>query len=105
MLENDSNNGYIWVMIKDVILNNKVERALRKVPLHVVIKLQKWVDDVEEIGLEDVMKIKSYHDEPCKGSRKGQRLIRLSKAYRAFYIKIKGQIEFVEVQEVNKHEY
>ena len=92
-------------MIQSVILTKNVEKTLKKVPLHVVIKLQKWVDDVEEIGLAEVMKVKSYHDEPCKGKRKGQRSIRLSKSYRAFYEIIKGRIQFVEVQEVNKHEY
>jgi proteic killer suppression protein len=63
------------------------------------------VDDVEEIGLEEVMKVKSYHDEPWKGKRRGQRSIRLSKSYRAFYKIIKDHIEFVEVQEVTKHGY
>ena len=92
-------------MIKDVKILKKVEKTLNKIPLHVVIKLQKWIDDVEEIGLEDVMKVKSYHDELCKGKRKGQRSIRLSKSYRAFYKIIKGHVEFVEIQEVNKHEY
>ncbi len=42
-------------------------------------ELLKWGDDVEEIGLEEVMKIKSYHDELCKGKRKGLRSIRLTR--------------------------
>jgi len=84
-------------MIKDVVILKKVEKILKRIPLHVVIKLQKWVDDVEETGLEEVMKVKSYHDEVCKGKRKGQRSIRLSKSYRAFYKIIKGYIEFVEI--------
>jgi proteic killer suppression protein len=51
-------------------------------------------------------KIKSYHDEPLKGTRKGQRSIRLNKAYRAIYIeKNNGTLEFIEVQEVSKHDY
>jgi len=92
-------------MINEVIILKKVEKTLRSLPLYVVIKFQKWVDDVEEIGLEEVMKVKSYHDEPCKGKRRGQRSIRLSKSYRAFYKIIKDHIEFVEVQEVTKHGY
>ena len=92
-------------MLRNVRILKRVEKDLRKIPLYVVIKLQKWVDDVEEIGVEEVMKIKSYHDEPCAGKRKGQRSIRLSRSYRAFYKIVKGQIEFVEIQEVNKHDY
>ena len=40
-----------------------------------------------------------------KGQRAGQRSIRLSRAYRAIY-EIRGQnVEFVSVEEVNKHDY
>lgn len=92
-------------MIRNVRIIKRVEKDLKKIPLYVVIKLQKWVDDVEEVGLEEVMKNKSYHDEPCVGKRKGQRSIRLSRSYRAFYKIVKGKIEFVEIREVNKHEY
>lgn len=50
--------------------------------------------------------MKDIHDEPLKGKRQGQRSIRLNKAYRAIYIINKeGVIHFVEVEEVNKHEY
>lgn len=56
-------------------------------------------------GLEEVRKVPGYHDEPLKGQRAGQRSIRLSRAYRAIYeIKSDG-VEFVLVEEVNKHEY
>lgn len=51
-------------------------------------------------------KVLSYHDEPLKGNRKGQRPIKLNKAYRAFYIINKNEMaEFIEVTKVNKHEY
>lgn len=46
-----------------------------------------------------------YHDEPLVGRRVGQRSIRLSKRYRAFY-KIEGTTaKLVSVIEINKHEY
>lgn len=65
-----------------------------------------WVDAVETEGLYEIRKILGYHDEPLEGKRKGQRSIRLNKAYRAIYeINEEGIIEFVEVIEVNKHEY
>ena len=74
-------------------------------PNHVVSKLRAWVDLVENEGLEEARKIKGFHDEPLKGKRLGQRSIRLSKAYRAIYVIERENIEFVLVEEVNKHEY
>jgi proteic killer suppression protein len=53
-----------------------------------------------------VRKIPGFHDEPLKGDRKGQRSIRLSKAYRAIYvIGNSGNIEIAEIIEVHKHDY
>jgi len=46
------------------------------------------------------------HDEPLKEDRQGQRSIRLNRAYRAIYVeRDEGEVELVEVIEVNKHEY
>jgi toxin HigB-1 len=57
-------------------------------------------------GLQHARKIPGYHDEPLRGSREGQRSIRLSLAYRAFYVTAKGGgIEIVTVLEVSKHDY
>ncbi len=65
-----------------------------------------WVDAVELRSLEEIRKVPGYHDEPLSGSRKGQRSIRLNKSYRAIYvIKAEKTIEFVNIEEVNKHEY
>lgn len=93
-------------MITTVDLTN-AKKDIRKVPLHVQTKLFGWVDDVEKRGVEEVRKTPGYHDEPLKGKRKGQRSIRLTIAYRAIYIEKKDEreIEFVSVEEVNKHDY
>ena len=89
-----------------VILTKLAKRALLKMPLHIVRKLQAWIDDVEDSGLSKVRKIPGYHDEPLKGDRAGQRSIRLSKAYRAIYIiDQEGKIEIVKLLEVSKHDY
>lgn len=53
-----------------------------------------------------VRRLPGFHDEPLKGQRQGQRSIRLNRAYRAIYVERHGgEIELVEVMEVNKHEY
>lgn len=89
-----------------VKVNKKADRALEKLPLYLVDKLHLWIDMVENEGLRESRKIKAFHDEPLKGNRKGQRSIRLNKAYRAIYVERTNHcIEFVEVMEVNKHDY
>jgi proteic killer suppression protein len=41
-----------------------------KIPKHVILKLQAWVDDIENIGLREARKTPGYHDEPLKGKEK-----------------------------------
>lgn len=86
-------------------LARAVEKSLPKLPQHVKDKLLAWVAGVKQYGLEEMRKVPSYHDEPLKGQRQGQRSIRLSKGYRAFYTIVKDRVHFVRVQEVNKHDY
>lgn len=89
-----------------VVLSKRAQRDLWKLPRHVVDKFDAWVRTVGLRGLEEVRKTPGYHDEPLKGDRQGQRSIRLSLHYRAIYeIKHDGRVEFVSVEEVNKHEY
>lgn len=93
-------------MIHHVELSRLAKKQLKKIPRHIIENLAAWVDDVETRGLEEVRKIPGHHDEVLKGDRAGQRSIRLSRAYRAIYIiKGHGEIEFVSVEEVSKHEY
>lgn len=92
--------------IFDVIVSPKAKKHLKKLPLHIYLKLESWIDAVGNQGLNQVKKIPGYHDEPLQGKREGQRSIRLNIAYRAIYIIDKsGEIHFVEIQEVNKHDY
>ncbi len=83
-----------------------VVKSLRRLPYYVVDKLNAWVRSVEHYGLRETRKIPSYHDEPLKGTRSGQRSIRLTKAYRAIYTEHEnGEIVIILVQEVHKHDY
>lgn len=92
--------------IYNVKTTRSADRDLKKVPKHIAFKLYAWIEAVGKDGLTEVMKIKSYHDEPLKGKRVGQRSIRLNRAYRAIYtIEKDGTIQFIEIQEVNKHDY
>jgi|SRR6185437_4669346 len=92
--------------IFNVKLAKQAQKDLKKTPFHVAYKLQAWIESIEHSGLNKIRQIPGYHDEPLKGIRYGQRSIRLNKSYRAIYIIINNSIiEFVEVQEVNKHDY
>lgn len=92
-------------MITEVDLR-PVIKALRKMPSYVVENLNFWVRSVQKLGIREVRKVSGYHDEPLKGDRKGQRSIRLTRAYRAIYTEHKnGDIEIIVVEEVHKHEY
>jgi len=92
--------------MRTVVVFENVVKELRKLPDFIVRKLNKWARDVERLGLEDVRKIKGYHDEPLHGDRKGQRSIRLSKSYRAIYIEYReGSVRIVSIEEVSNHEY
>jgi proteic killer suppression protein len=90
----------------DVFLSKKAQKDLTKIPPNIQRKFLSWAKTVAEFGLQKVRLSKGFHDEPLTGQRQGQRSIRLNRAYRAIYIiDLNGHIEFVEVIEVNKHDY
>ncbi len=89
-----------------VELSRGAQKDLQRTPLPIVVRFRAWVDDVERVGLEEARKRPGYHDEPLRGTRAGQRSIRLNRAWRAIYVQHRdGAITLVEVREVNKHEY
>lgn len=88
-----------------VIISKNALKELERIPKNIVGALMTWIASVEENGIFEVRKISGYHDEPLKGDRKGQRSIKLNKAYRAIYeMAESGEIE-ITVVEVNKHKY
>jgi len=91
--------------IYQVIISKKALKELKKVPGYILDKFQSWVETVELEGLSKVKLLPSFHDELLKGKRLGQRSIRLSRAYRAIYTIKTDSVEFVLVEEVNKHDY
>lgn len=93
-------------MIHRVTLSRNAQKQLRRMPRHVAVKLQAWIQMVEIDGLEEARKISGYHGEPLRGPRRGTRSIRLSRAYRAIYEILEDGIgRLVRIEEVNKHEY
>ncbi len=79
-------------------------KDIGSLPGHIIGRLKTWVAAVELVGLAEVRKRPGLHDEPIKGDRKGQRSVRLSKAYRAIYVETDGHV-LITVIEVSKHDY
>lgn len=89
-----------------VVVPDRVQKDLFRVPRHIRLRLAAWIRSVELRGLEEVRRIPGYHDEPLKGLRVGQRSIRLNRSYRAIYeITDQNDIKIVKVKEVTKHGY
>lgn len=82
----------------------RFEKQLCKVPEFIQKKAQLWIFLVESSGVWEVMKSPGFHDEPLRGSRRGQRSVRLNKAYRLIYQIIQDRVH-IELLEVHKHDY
>lgn len=93
-------------MINRVEIARRAQRQLRRAPPRIVGQLYRWIEAVEEIGVEATRRRPGYHDEPLRGQRRGQRSIRLSRQWRAIYeVTSDGQAELVSVEEVTPHVY
>lgn len=93
-------------MICDVELGRRAAKQIERVPRYVAQKLLEWVRAVEVEGLDEVRKLPGFHDEPLHGRRRGQRSIRLTRAYRAVYVEShRDGLALVRVEEVSKHDY
>ena len=89
-----------------VISSDRFEKQLRKVPRFIQEAVLIWVESVETLGIRETRKLKGYHDEPLSGNRRGQRSVRLNRAYRLFYTEdARGAFHLITIEEVNKHEY
>ena len=91
------------IRMKNTVVFEATKKELKKLPSYILEKLIRWAEQVELIGVDELRKSPGWHDEPLKGNRKGQRSIRLNRAYRAIYIEEKGKV--IVVLEANKHEY
>ena len=82
------------------------EKQLRRVPNEIFESFIYWKDLIHQGGLRKMRIIRSFHDEPLKGSRQGQRSSKLNQSYRVVYFeKDETEVIVICVIEVNKHEY
>ena len=90
--------------VTTVRVSRFAEKQILKIPHYIAEALMIWVNSVELKGISEVRRLPGYHDEPLKGSRKGQRSVRLNRAYRAIYVETVEGLELLII-EVNKHDY
>jgi toxin HigB-1 len=93
-------------MESKVTYSKFAEKQMNKVPKYIKEALLLWASTVHKIGIEEVRKVKGYHDEPLLGERRGQRSIKLNRSYRAIYEQRDDkELILITVVEVNKHDY
>ena len=87
-----------------VTYSKTFERQLAKVPNFIQEKVKSWLWSISVVGLTETQKRPGLHDEPLKGTRKGQRSVRLNKSYRLIYWMVEDRVH-MELLEVHKHDY
>jgi proteic killer suppression protein len=89
-----------------VTVSKLADKQMTKIPEHILSRLKSWIETVEQFGLIYARTLKSLHDEPLQGKRKGQRSIRLNKQWRLIYSENETtqQIEIL-ILEVTPHDY
>jgi toxin HigB-1 len=97
---------YIKVEHCNVYASKSFTKQLHRLPKYIKKAVSVWIEFVELEGVRESRKFKGYHDEPLQGSRKGQRSVRLSRAYRLIYEEHESSEEvIIQLVEVTKHAY
>ena len=93
-------------MVSVVLISKNALKDLKKVPIHILIQFDLWVEIIELEGFKSMQMIKGYNDHALHGNRKGQRSSYLSRSWRVIYTLDESTNEInVEVLEVNHHDY
>lgn len=93
-------------MNSTVTMTKHAQKDLKKIPRHILVQFDLWVEVIETEGFGAMQKIKGYNDHALVGDRKGQRSSYLSRSWRVIYtLDDKTNSINVEVLEVNHHDY
>jgi addiction module RelE/StbE family toxin len=88
----------------DVLEHRRVDRQLKKLPVDVLKRYEKWKDIVSVSGPLGLRLIKGFHDEALFGKWKGHRSSRLNRQFRVIY-RIETERVLVEVVNLTAHDY
>ena len=84
--------------------HRRVDRQIRRLPVEILKRYEKWKDIVAISGPQGLRLIKGFNDEPLVGEWKGHRSSRLNQQYRVIYRIERDQV-FIEVVSVTAHDY
>jgi addiction module RelE/StbE family toxin len=89
-----------------VTITKHGQKDLKKIPRHILVQFDLWVEVIEVEGYKAMQKIKGYNDHALVGDRKGQRSSYLSRSWRVIYtLNDKINSINVEVLEIHHHDY
>jgi addiction module RelE/StbE family toxin len=88
----------------EIYEHKKVTKQLKKLPVEILMKYEKWKDIVVISGPEGLKLIKGFNDESLSGKWAGYRSSRLNIQYRLIY-KIENDKLYVKVFKITAHDY
>lgn len=87
-----------------VLEHRRVDRQLKRLPIDVLKRYEKWKDIVSISGPQGLQLIRGFHDEALFGKWKGHRSSRLNRQFRVIY-RIENDRVLVEVVNITAHDY
>jgi len=88
----------------EVYEHRRVEGQLKRLPLEILKRYEKWKDIVQVSGPQGLRLIKGFHDESLRGEWNGHRSSRLGLQYRVIY-RIETDRALVMVVQLTAHDY
>ena len=88
----------------EIYEHRRVARQLKKLPIDLLKRYEKWKDIVALSGPQGLRLIRGFNDESLSGDWAGHRSSRLNQQYRVIY-KIEKQQIRVDVVSVTPHDY
>jgi addiction module RelE/StbE family toxin len=84
--------------------HRNLQRRLKRLPVDILKRYEKWKDIVEFTGPAGVRLIRGFNDEALRGEWKGHRSCRLGGQYRVIYRLEKSEF-LVMVVDLTAHDY
>ncbi len=88
----------------EIYEHRRVSRQLKKLPIVLLKRYEKWKDIVTISGPQGLRQIRGFNDEPLAGEWQGHRSSRLNQQNRVIYRIERNEI-LVEVVSVTAHDY
>jgi addiction module RelE/StbE family toxin len=88
----------------EIFEHRRTTRQLKKLPIEVLKRYEKWKDIVLISGPAGLRMIRGFNDEALSGEWNGHRSSRLNEPYRVIYRVERNEVR-VEVVSVTPHDY